>query len=192
MPREEIIAGDQENIIGALVNALARPAQLARSAAGGGWRAAAAAPGTVIQGPQFTSAAINAQVGGGQRDTRLRSYLGFGTFAFTDAAPTHKFIVEPQEAFRGGRLIITQVRSAAAGGIMMLNNISVGTLPQSPSTEFGAPADGFAPDATSSELDIQLCPAGTKLAIDMEVVGAVGEGDSILVGVMLYGEWVRS
>lgn len=182
MPREEIVSGDdRENIVGALTTALAQRAM-------GGWRAAP--PAGSVSKPAFSTSQLQTQVGGTQAGA-LRAPLGLGFHSFT-ALGTFKFIVEPQEAFRGERLIVSVVKDGAAGTDVVVNSIVVGSLPQQPSTEFGTPASMFQPDATDAHMDWQICPAGTKIIIEVEVIGAaIGEADSVTVSVGLYGVWIR-
>jgi hypothetical protein len=146
--------------------------------------------GRSVTGPRFNTSQVRAQVGGGG-DSKLRAPLGLGFHTFT-ALGTFKFIVEPQEAFRGERMIIELVRDGAAGTTAVVNSIIVGSLPQQPSTEFGTPVVMFQADATGAHMDWQICPAGTKIIIEVEAIGAaIGEGDSVTVSVGLYGEWIR-
>lgn len=178
MAREEIISGDdQENIVGALTTQLMRSVQQARG-------------GRTVQTPRFTQAQLSTQVGSG-RDNKLRAPLGLGFHTFT-ALGTFKFVVEPQEAFRAERLVLEVLREGAAGTGVQVNNMFVGSLPQTPSSEFGIPASMFRPDATDAQMDWQICPAGTKIIIEVEAIGtAIGEGDSVTVELGIYGEWVR-
>jgi hypothetical protein len=178
--REEIIQGDDsENIVGALVNQLQRFGARGRQAAQ-----------NVVTSPRFTAAGIKAQVGGGG-ESKLRAPLGIGFHTFT-ALGTFKFIVEPQEGFRGERLIVDVEKDGGAGVATLVNSIIVGSLPQTPSTEFGIPAVMFRADATDANMSWQICPAGTKIIIEVELVGAaIAEGDSVTVSLGVYGEWVR-
>ena len=103
-----------------------------------------------------------------------------------------KFIVEPQEAFRGERMIINIEKDGGAGVATLVNQITVGTLPQTPSTEFGIPAAMFQADATDAAMEWQICPAGTKITIEVETVGAaIAEGDTVTVSIGVYGAWIR-
>jgi hypothetical protein len=180
MAREEMISGD-ENVMGALMNQFG--GALAAMRARGG-------AGRTVTAPQFQAAQIATQVGG-TRDNKLRAPLGLGFHTFT-AAGVFKFIVEPQEAFRGERLIVEVDKDGAAGVATLVNQITVGTLPQTPSTEFGIPAIMFAHDATDAAMDWQICPAGTKIQIEVETTGgAFAEGDTLTVSVGLYGTWIR-
>jgi hypothetical protein len=182
MGREEIVEGDTENILGALMPALA---QFQRARAGG------ARPGRTVTNPQFTGSQLATQVGGGQKDSKLRAPIGLGSHTFT-ALGQFQFIVEPQEAFRGERLILSVVRDGAAGVDVVVNSIFVGSLPQQPSTEFGMPGSMFQPDATDAQMDWQICPAGTKLSITVSAVGgAFAEGDTLTVSLGIYGVWIR-
>lgn len=185
MAREEIISGeydmegDSENIIGALAQMI-RP-RMGPAARGGR---------PVVSTPKFSAAQIAAQVGGGGQKGKLRAPLGFGYHEFT-AAGTFSFIVEPQEAFRGERLMIAVARDGAAGVLGLVTALNVGTMPQQPSTEFGIPFEMFSPEMTDANMDWQICPAGTKIQVSVQVVGTFAEGDTFRVAVGLYGEWIR-
>jgi hypothetical protein len=181
MAREEIISGDEENIVGALTSGFLQQLQRARGGA---------AAGRTVTTPRFSAPQIANQVGSGQQ-AKLRAPLGLGFHTFT-ALGTFKFIVEPQEAFRGERLVLEVLRDGAAAVGVMVNSITVGSLAQQPSTELGVPSSMFRPDATGAEMEWQICPAGTKIIIEVEAVGgAFAEGDTLTVEAGIYGEWVR-
>lgn len=182
MAREEMISGDDsENIVGALTQAL-------MSRAGSSFRAAPPQGGRSVTGPRFSSSQLANQVGGGAQDSKLRAPLGLGSHVYTDNSP-FSFIVEPQEAFRGERLIVDVI--AAAGLLLSIDEIIVGSLPQMPSTEFGLPAVMFRADATGAHMDWQICPAGTKIIIKTHAVGTFGEADEVVAQLGIYGEWIR-
>jgi len=178
--REEIIEGDDdsENIIGALAR-MVQP-RLGRQAA----------RGNAVTGPRFTAAQIATQVGGGGKESKLRAPLGLGYHEYT-AAGTFSFIVEPQEAFRGERLMIAIARDGAAGSIGLVTAINVGTMPQQPSTEFGIPIEMFSPEMTDANMGWQICPAGTKIQITVQIVGTFAEGDVVRISCGIYGDWIR-
>lgn len=184
MGREEMISGDdEENIVGAILQRFGAQAMQQR-----GFRAPGR--GQTVGPPRFSAAQIANQVGGG-KDNKLRAPLGLGNFTFTDAGPTnHNFIVEPQEAFRGERLIV-DFSSETAGVLFSIDEILVGSLPQMPSTEFGLPSIMFRADATEAQMDWQICPAGTKIIVRTSLVGTLGEGDTAVAQLGIYGEWVR-
>ncbi len=188
MPREEMISGaDAENIIGALAASMSRgwagtPAMNRAVAARGG--------GAQVAQPQFSLTNLQNQVGGAGRDNRLRAPLGLGSHVFSDNAP-FSFIVEPQEAFRGERLIVDTALSAGADLLLSIDEILVGSLPQTPSTEFGLPAVMFRADATDAQMDWQICPAGTKIIIRAHAVGTFGEADTLTAQLGIYGVWIR-
>jgi hypothetical protein len=170
---EEMVSGDSENIVGALTNALMRRAT----------------PGRTVTNPRFSVSQIRNQVGGGG-DSKLRAPLGLGSKQYTDNTPFN-FIVEPQEAFRGERLIVDVAVSTGANLLLSIDEIVVGSLPQMPSTEFGLPAVMFRADATGAHMDWQICPAGTKIIIKTHVVGTFGEADTLTAQLGIYGEWIR-
>jgi acetamidase/formamidase len=89
-------------------------------------------------------------------------------------------------------LSIDVEKDDAASVATLVNNITVGSLPQTPSTEFGMPASMFRPDATDAQMDWQICPAGTKIIIEVETTGgAFAEGDTLTVSAGIYGSWIR-
>ena len=188
MGREEMVSGDEENIIGALTQALqgrVRPGGM-----GGTMRRVQSAVASVSN-PRFSQTQLANQVGGGG-DNKLRAPLGFGTFTFVEgAATTHNFVVEPQEAFRGERLVIASIAAGGAAVLGQVDLITVGSLPQAPSVEFGIPFSMFQPDATDAQMDWQICPAGTKIQVNTSYAGTLGEGQTFIVQVGLYGVWIR-
>lgn len=128
-------------------------------------------------------------------DSKLRSYMGVGSVSYGAAEIGLKTAtVEPQESFRGERLVIEPF---ATGGVdaglatMTLQQITVGTQPQSPSVEFGAPIAMFRADATYAGLDLQIAYRGTKLAVSINRTTAPGAGVTAGVNIGLYGEWIR-
>ena len=186
MPREEIISGDLDEVSGDAENIIGALAQMVRPRGGAAPRGRGS-----ITGPQFSRALIANQVGGANKESGLRAPLGFGFHTFT-ATGTFAFIVEPQEAFRGERLMIDTAQDGAAGVIGLVNTMTVGTMPQQPSTEFGIPFAMFSPAMTDAHMDWQICPAGTKIQINVELVGGTfAEGDTFTVAVGLYGKWIR-
>lgn len=133
------------------------------------------------------------ETGGGQPDAKLRSYVGFGVVAWGAADAADKVCtIEPQESFRGERLVIaTLATGGAAAGLTVLRRIDVGTLPQSPSVEQPAPASMFAADATYAGLDLQIAHRGMKIAITLGQTAAPGSGIGVTAAVGMYGEWIR-
>lgn len=173
-----MIAGDDENIMGALMQNFQNLQRFRGTPRGGS-----------VSPPQFSSAQLATQVGG-SKENRLRAPLGLGSFKFTDNNP-HTFVVEPQEAFRGERLIVNEVITDGAALGLVIDLITVGSLPQTPSVEFGLPASMFRPDATDAMMDWQICPAGTKIQISAHVEGTFGEAESLIAQLGLYGVWIR-
>ena len=126
--------------------------------------------------------------------SRLRSYMGFGIQTWAVADATDKpIIVEPQESFRGERLVIDT--SLAAGitnaPLILMRRIDIGTLPQSPSVEQPAPAAMFARDATYSALDLQIAYRATKVQITLGISAAPTGAGVATAAVGMYGEWIR-
>jgi hypothetical protein len=127
-------------------------------------------------------------------EAELRSFMGFGSVTWAVADGANKItIVEPQEAFRGERLIVEVAIPATITNapIVTVVRIDIGTQPQSPSTEFAAPAAMFRPDATYSGLDLQVCPAGTKIQITLGISAAPAGAGIVTAVIGLYGQWIR-
>jgi hypothetical protein len=125
-------------------------------------------------------------------DAELRSYMGLGvvTFAIGDAADK-TVIVEPQESFRGERLVAdVGVVGVTNTVIPLLRGLFIGTMPQTPSVEQPAPLSMFRPDATSAELDLQVAYRGTKIQVTVGV-SAAPVGAAVVVALGLYGKWIR-
>lgn len=132
----------------------------------------------------------------GQVDAKLRSYMGMGvqSWVTADGVVDRVFEVEPQESFRGERLVISSsAEGGAATGIILVRRIDIGTLPQSPSVEQPAPASMFAPDATYSGLDLQIAHRGMKVRVTVGRTAAAGGAGAVTerAAVGLYGEWIR-
>lgn len=127
-------------------------------------------------------------------EAELRSYMGFGsvTWAVGDGADKVT-IVEPQESFRGERLIIDIGIPAGVTNapLVLLRRIDIGTLPQAPSVEFAAPAAMFRPDATYAGLDLQIAFRGTKIQITLGISAAPAGAGTVTASVGMYGQWIR-
>ena len=127
-------------------------------------------------------------------DARIRSYMGFGIASWAVADGADKvLLIEPQESFRGERLIIDVSVPATVTNapLVLLRRIDVGTMPQSPSVEQAAPAAMFARDATVSALDLQIAYRGTKLQLTLGISAAPTGAGVVTAACGMYGEWVR-
>jgi hypothetical protein len=124
---------------------------------------------------------------------RLRSYLGMGAATWGPTATNNvDLTVEPQESFRGERLVIdVGAAGGTSAGLVTVVGIYVGTLPQSPSVEQPAPAAMFARDVTNSRLDLQIAFRATKLKITLGITAAPGAGVTVTAVAGFYGEWIR-
>ena len=124
---------------------------------------------------------------------RLRSYLGMGSAVWGPTASNSiDLTVEPQESFRGERLVIdVGAAGGTSAGLVTVVGIYVGTLPQSPSVEQPAPAAMFARDVTNSRLDLQIAFRATKLKITLGITAAPGSGVTVTAVAGFYGEWIR-
>lgn len=127
-----------------------------------------------------------------QRTAMLRSFVGvgFATWTGTDASDK-ELQIEPQEAFRGERMVIDVLSSSGAAGIVVVRLLQVGVQPQQPDTSQPAPASMFAADVTYSHLDLQIARPGIKLTLTLAVTAAPGAGQSITAAAGFYGEWIR-
>lgn len=129
---------------------------------------------------------------GGPR--RLLSYMGLGSFVFTATSGTStQLTAEPQAAFRGRRLVISQAKTDGATGILVTVNepLTVSGMPQTPAPNQDAPVEMFSSDTTYSMLDLQIATSATQITLGLAVSAAPGTGDSIAVAAGLYGEWLR-
>jgi hypothetical protein len=127
-------------------------------------------------------------------ESELRAPLGFPTATWAVADGTNKpLIVEPQETFRGERLMIdvSIPASVTNAPLVTMVRIDVGSLPQSPSTEFAVPAAMFRTDATYSGLDMQIAKAGTKITVTLGITVAPTGAGVVTALVGLYGQWIR-
>ena len=133
--------------------------------------------------------------GSGQPFTaRLRSFLGLGIASWAVADATDKILtVEPQESFRGMRLIIDVATPAGITNapIVLVRTITVGTMPQSPSVEQPAPAALFRADATLTMLDLQVAYRSIKLSITLGISAAPTGAGTVTAACGFYGEWIR-
>jgi hypothetical protein len=128
-----------------------------------------------------------------QNVAALRSYMGFGFVSWVTVDGADKvIIIEPQESFRGERLILDSTAvGGTAAGLGLLRRIDVGTQPQSPSVEAAAPAAMFRADATDTNLDLQIAYRGTKVQITLGQTAAPGAGVTVTMAVGMFGKWVR-
>ena len=124
---------------------------------------------------------------------RLRSYMGLGFASWTSADKADKVLsVQPQESFRGERLIIdVSLVSGPSAGMVLLRRIDIGTLPQSPSVEQPAPAAMFAAQATYSAIELQIAYRATTIQVTLGITDAPGGSCVVTAAVGLFGEWVR-
>lgn len=124
---------------------------------------------------------------------KLRSAVGFGSAIWVTTDGTDKVTtIEPQESFRGERLIVdvTAVGGTAAG-LVLVRRIDIGTMPQTPSVEQPMPAAMFARDAVDAFLDLQIAYRSTKIQLTMGVTAAPGAGVTQTAAIGMFGEWIR-
>jgi hypothetical protein len=124
--------------------------------------------------------------------SRLRSFLGMGFATWSDTDGGDKILeVQPQESFRGERLIVDSIASSGAAGLVLVRRVDVGTMPQTPSVEAPAPAAMFQPDVTGAKLDMQIAYRATRLQVTLGVTSAPGMGETVTAAVGFYGQWIR-
>lgn len=185
---EELVVGE-DMVIGALQRMMGRQPR-----GGGGGGGGAYAPtgrgggGQVFQRPPLRGSST------WPHTAKLRSYMGFGfaTWGPTDA--TDKPLpVQPQESFRGERLIISPptVVGGASAGLALMRRIDVGTMPQSPSVSQPAPAVMFQNDTVGSNLDLQIAYRATTVQVTLGITAAPGAGVTMTVAVGMFGVWIR-
>ncbi len=189
------LTGDEENIVGAVAAQLRRsmPANQANRMAAGVARAATTAivrtgvnqPG----GPRLPTTGL-ANIA----PATIRAYCGLGTLQWAGTDEADKTLeVEPQQSFRGERLVITaRYSSGATARLVTINRaLTVAGLPQTPAPEQEAPIEMFAAEVTYSGLDLQIATSGTKISIGFRIDDAPGSGETVTVSAGLYGEWIR-
>ena len=156
----------------------------------GGSPAPAAPPR--VGAPQIPAGAYQALQNGPRR---LLAYMGLGSLAWasTDTV-TEKFMEgEPQAAFRGRRLVISQAKSDGAAGILVTVSrpLTVSGMPQTPAPDQSAPVEMFEASTTYSMLDLQIAQSATKISLGISVSGIPTTGETVVVAAGLYGEWLR-
>jgi hypothetical protein len=122
----------------------------------------------------------------------VRSFVGMGFAEWDGTDDSDKLLqIEPQERFRGERMVIDVLASATAAGIVLVRLLQVGVQPQQPDTEQPAPASMFARDVTYSHLDLQVAKPGVKIFLTLGVTAAPGSGQTLTAAVGMYGQWIR-
>jgi hypothetical protein len=126
-------------------------------------------------------------------EAELRSFVGMGFQSWAPADVVDRaFEIEPQESFRGERLIVDTIAvGGVSAGLLFVRRIEVGTMPQSPSVTNVAPIAMFRPDATYAGLDLQVAYRGTKLIVTLGITAAPGAGVTVTALVGFYGQWIR-
>lgn len=126
---------------------------------------------------------------------RLLSYMGLGSLAWTNASTETEQTLEaePQAAFRGRRLVISQAKSDGAAAILVTvsNPLTVSGQPQTPAPNQEAPVEMFSADTTYSMLDLQIAASATKITLGISVSAIPASGETVTVAAGLYGEWLR-
>jgi hypothetical protein len=182
--------GDVGHGLNLALNPVAQYHALQRAWGGGGARPAA--PPRMPQAPQLPPTAVQALQGGPRR---LLSYMGLGslTWASTDTLLEKQMIAEPQAAFRGRRLVISQAKTSGASGIAatITKPLTVSGMPQTPAPDQAAPVEMFDASTTYSMLDLQIATSATQISISISVSAIPSSGNTVIVTAGLYGEWLR-
>ena len=96
-------------------------------------------------------------------------------------------VAEPQRPFKGGRLVIDAVRSAAGiGGLLVVSSFTVGQVNQLVSAEPIILA-AFEPDATLVEISVDPATPGIDIIIQITVSVAPTTAETVDVGACLFG-----
>jgi hypothetical protein len=121
--------------------------------------------------------------------------MGLGTlsWASTDTLTEKLMTAEPQAAFRGRRLVISQAKTSGAEGIAVTitKPLTVSGMPQTPAPDQAAPVEMFDASTTYSMLDLQIATSATQISLGISVSGIPASGQTVIVTAGLYGEWLR-
>jgi hypothetical protein len=185
----------EEDVVGAWYNTVGRAANLAFNPVAQ-YRAlrGAVAPSrpSMPPPPTIPPGAYQALQGGPRR---LLSYMGLGSLAWadTDTVTEKTMEAEPQAAFRGRRLVISQAKSSGAAGILVTlsNPLTVSGMPQTPAPDSPAPVEMFEAATTYAMLDLQIATSATKITLGISVSAIPDSGETVTVAAGLYGEWLR-
>jgi len=114
--------------------------------------------------------------------------LGFEPVQFTNtSALTLNLTAEPQRPFKGGRLVIDAVRSAAgSGGLLTVSQFQVGQVNQLVSQEPIILA-AFEPDATLVEISVDPATPGIDITLSITASAQPGVGETVDIGACLFG-----
>lgn len=177
----ELVVGD-DLVVGALQRLFARGGNQAH--------AGRSQPG---RRPVYSAPPLQAQ-STWPHTAKLRSYMGFGFASWSPTDATDKPLpVQPQESFRGERLIIAQpiAVGGTSAGLVLMRRIDVGTMPQSPSVAQPAPAVMFQNDTVGSNLDLQIAYRATTIQVTLGITAAPGAGVTVTTAVGMFGVWIR-
>ncbi len=179
-----------EDIMGAMFQALARTNPgLARKLGPGAMRRPPP--------PQLPSANVQAAT--------LKSFMGLaalngpaigGPAQWTAADMTDKTMQsEPQESFEGKRMTIDVglTGATAAGRLINVKNLFIGSQPQSPVIDNPTPAAMFRPDSTSADVDLQIAFRANKVTLTLSIfpTAALTAPDTVQASAGFFGNWIR-
>jgi hypothetical protein len=142
--------------------------------------------------PMLPPGAVQAYTNGPRK---LLSYMGLGSLSWesTDTLTEKLMTANPQAAFRGRRLVISQAKSSGATGILVTitDALTVSGMPQTPAPNQPAPVEMFDAATTYSMLDLQIATTATEITIGITVSAIPASGETVAVSAGLYGEWLR-
>lgn len=194
MPTVGLSWGDVGHGLNMMVNPVAQYHALQRAWGGGG----APAPRPAVQGPprmmppMLPPGAVQAYTNGPRK---LLSYMGLGSLSWvsTDTLTEKLMTANPQAAFRGRRLVISQAKSTGAAGVLVTitDALTVSGMPQTPAPNQPAPVEMFDAATTYSMLDLQIATTATEITIGISVSAIPASGETVSVAAGLYGEWLR-
>ena len=182
----QLVVGD-EMVVGALQRLFGR------GGGGGGARTGYAPGGPANRNRIWAAPPLHAQ-STWPHQSKLRSYMGFGFATWSPTDATDKPLpVQPQESFRGERLIIAAPNAVggASAGLVLMRRIDVGTMPQSPSVAQPAPAVMFQNDTVGANLDLQIAYRATTVQVTLGITAAPGSGVTVTTAVGMFGVWIR-
>lgn len=112
--------------------------------------------------------------------------MGFSTFQFVNGGPTSAILTAtPQRRGKPNRLTAISARSAVtASGLLIINDLKVGTLSQLVSND-PIPWDMFAADAVGTGLEIAEVGPGIEVAILVSLTAAPPVGETIDISAAL-------
>lgn len=113
--------------------------------------------------------------------------MPLGTVVFTAASGLIlQMQASPQRPFKGQRLVITEARVGATGGLVNVTRLEVGTYNQ---MVFGGnmPAAAFAPTAFDTNMFLQPATPGVNITLLLTITAAPAGADTVTVSAGMWG-----